>query len=189
MLLSVFSVRYHDWPQRSIRGGIHKAGRNGYGFTMEDYDNLESFDPKAAKEYVLAFIVTLKQTRAQREKRQEELSIWQGRVKLAEQRGAAELKSGAEARVAELTGIVESLKTEERELTRRIDVLKTQLRSIRSGTAPSVDVDLLLAQLEMLVGEPDTLARAMEAEEADAALQELKQKLKGPSTPEEGKQE
>jgi hypothetical protein len=39
-----------------------------------------------------------------------------------------------------------------------------------------VDADLLLAQLQMLVGKKDGLSDAMKREEANAALDELKKK-------------
>jgi hypothetical protein len=56
-------------------------------------------------------------------------------------------------------------------------VLKEKLVRIRMAGLKLVDADLLLAQLEMIVGKKDELAHTMKNEEASAALEELKRKM------------
>ena len=53
-------------------------------------------------------------------------------------------------------------------------VLKEKLTRLRMTGVKLVDADLLLAQLQMVVGEKDELGDAMKKEEAQAALDELK---------------
>ena len=149
---------------------------------MEDLDSIESLDPQAAREYVLAFITTLQQTQTQCSKKQQELELWQRRVALAAEKGESSLKTAAEGRVSELTQAVARLQAEEHELAAKVTVLKSQLRNLQAQPVRTIDVDLLLAQLEVF-GDPqkeaaDRLSRTLAQEEADAALKDLKKKLK-----------
>jgi hypothetical protein len=68
------------------------------------------------------------------------------------------------------------LETELDELRRKVTVLKDKLTRLRMTGGRLVDADLLLAQLQMLVGKKDGLSDAMKREEANAALDELKKK-------------
>jgi hypothetical protein len=69
------------------------------------------------------------------------------------------------------------LETELADLKAKVSVLKEKLTRIRMMGGKLVDADLLLAQLEMVVGPRDDLARTMKKEEASAALDELKKKM------------
>jgi hypothetical protein len=57
-----------------------------------------------------------------------------------------------------------------------VAVLKDKLVRLRMTGGRLVDADLLLAQLQMVVGKKDELQDAMKIEEANAALDELKKK-------------
>jgi len=109
---------------------------------------------------------------------EEELEHWRGRVKLAESRAEPVLKRGAEQRVAELEAHCQQLHQEELELKLKVDVLKEKLKGTKIRSSLRVDADALLAQMQMLVGEPDTLQESLRKTEADQALQELKKKMK-----------
>jgi phage shock protein A len=134
-------------------------------------------DFESAREYVLAFITTLKKTQKQRAVIEEELEHWRGRVKLADSRGEPVLKRGAEQRVAELEAGSRKLHQEELELKRKVDVLKEKLKGTKIRSSLQVDADALLAQMQMLVGEPDKLKEDLRNTEADHALQALKKKM------------
>jgi phage shock protein A len=144
---------------------------------MRDTD-IDFMDFQSAREYVLAFITTLKKTQKQRAVAEEELEHWRGRVKLAESRGEPVLKRGAEQRVAELEAQSQQLLQEELELKRKVDVLKEKLKATKIRSSLQVAADALLAQMQMLVGEPDRLKEDLRSTEADQALQELKKKMK-----------
>ena len=66
------------------------------------------------------------------------------------------------------------LETEVSDLKAKVAVLKDKLARLNMTGARLVDADLLLAQLQMAVGEKDTSGDAMKKEEASAALDELK---------------
>ena len=143
---------------------------------MSDTD-IDFMDPQAAQEYVLAFITTLKKTQKERGIAEEELHLWEGRVKLAESRGEPILKRGAEQRVVELKDKEHRLLVEESRLLRQVDVLKEKLQRIRIRGSLRVDVDQALAQLQIIAGEPDPLEEQLRGAAASEQLEELKRKM------------
>lgn len=143
---------------------------------MADTD-IDFLDFNSAREYVLAFITTLKSTQKERAISEEEMGLWEKRVRLAENRGEPVLKKAAEERVTELKAEQARLREEETALKSKVDVLKEKLKAIRIRSSLSVDADALLAQLQMAVGEEDTLKKKMKEQEADQALRELKRKM------------
>ena len=138
---------------------------------------IDFMDFESAREYVLAFITTLKKTQKQRAVAEEELQHWRSRVRLADSRGEPVLKRGAEQRVAELEAHSQQLLQEELDLKRKVDVLKEKLKATKIRSSLRVDADALLAQMQMLVGEPDHLQENLLKEEAEQALQDLKKKM------------
>jgi len=145
---------------------------------MSDTD-IDSLDYEAAREYVVAFIAALKRIQKERAIAQEELQLWEHRVRLAESRAEPVLKRGAEERVRELRARTDRLLDEEASMRRKSDVLKEKLGRVKIRSSLRVDADALLAQLQMLAGEPDTLGEALRDAEASQALEELKRKLEG----------
>jgi phage shock protein A len=143
---------------------------------MEDTD-IDFLDFESAREYVLAFITTLKKTQKERAVTEEELSHWQGRVKLADSRGEPVLKRTAEQRVSELESRCHRLRQEELDLKLKVDVLKEKLNAVKMRSGLRVDTDALLAQLQMLAGEPAVLEETLRNTEAEQALQALKRKM------------
>jgi hypothetical protein len=152
---------------------------------MSDYPgerpdtDISGMEPEAAKEYVLAFITTLKTTQRQKQEALEEKKLWQERVRLAEQKQEALLAEKARGRVGEIQTKIAALENEERELAPKVDVLKEQLLKLSRAPQMSVDAENLLAQLQMLVGEPDTLSQTFKDEAAKAELEKLKRKMQG----------
>jgi phage shock protein A len=144
---------------------------------MSDTD-IDFLDYEAARQYVVAFIAALKRTQKERAVSQEELAQWERRVKLAESRSEPILKRGAEERVRELRATTGRLLAEEAALRRKTDVLKEKLGRLKLRSSLSVDADALLAQLQMVAGEPDSLANRLRDAEASQALEELKHKLR-----------
>jgi succinate dehydrogenase/fumarate reductase flavoprotein subunit len=143
---------------------------------MSDTD-IDFLDYEAAREYVVSFIAALKRAQKERAIAQEELALWERRVKLAESRAEPILKRGAEERVRELRAKTGRLLDEEASMRRKVDVLKEKLKALKVRSSMSVDADALLAQLQMLAGEPDTLSEALRDAEASQALDQLKRKL------------
>ncbi len=145
---------------------------------MLDTD-IEGLGPKEAAEYVLAFIATLKQTSREIERTGEEVSLWKRRVALAREKGETELASQAETRVTELEQKKARLESERQDLSRKVTVLKDKLQRIRMTGTRLVDTDRLLAELQMLAGEKDTLGFSLKDEEAKAELEKLKKRMSG----------
>jgi phage shock protein A len=143
---------------------------------MSDTD-IDFLDYEAAREYVVSFIAAFKRTQKERAIAQEELALWERRVKLAESRAEPILKRGAEERVAELRAKTGRLLDEEASMRRKVDVLKEKLKALKVRSSMRVDADALLAQLQMLAGERDTLSDAMRNVEASQALEQLKRKM------------
>jgi hypothetical protein len=144
---------------------------------MLDTD-LEGLGPKEASDYVLAFITTLKQTEKALAAAGEESNLWMRRVTLARSRGEEGLAAQAQARQSDAVARQAALETELADLKAKVSVLKEKLTRIRMTGGKLVDADLLLAQLEMAVGPRDELSRTMKKEEASAALDELKKKMR-----------
>jgi len=141
--------------------------------------DIDFLDFDSAREYVLAFITELKRTQRERAVTEEELAIWQRRIKLAEGRGEQVLQKAAEAKAAELAASRARLRAEEGELAAKVDVLKQKLRALRIRSTLTVDADALLAQLTLAAGEPDNLKQSLKEQEAQAALEELKRRQSG----------
>ena len=141
--------------------------------------DIDFLDFDSAREYVLAFITELKRTQRERAVTEEELAIWQRRIKLAEGRGEQVLQKAAEAKTAELAASRARLRAEEGELAAKVDVLKQKLRALKIRSTLTVDADALLAQLTQAAGEPDTLKQSLKEQEAQAALEELKRRQSG----------
>jgi phage shock protein A len=145
---------------------------------MLDTD-IEGLEPKDATEYVLAFAATMKKTEMDIARISEDIATWTRRVALATGRGDPELAGQARAKLAEIEGKKATLEAELADLRLKVEILKEKLQRLRARPRKSVDTDVLLAELEMLVGKKDTLADAFKAEEAGAKVEELKKKMGG----------
>jgi phage shock protein A len=145
---------------------------------MLDTD-LDGLTPQQATEYVLGFIATLKQTEKAADAAQEDANLWTRRVALARSAGDENLAAQAQARLSDAVAKKAQLETELSDLRAKVSVLKEKLKMIQMRGTRLVDTDLLLAQLEMVVGKKDEVAGAFKDEEARAALDDLKKKMEG----------
>lgn len=146
----------------------------------DEYD-IQGLDPEDAKKYIVAVMATLKQTAAKRVQLEHDLEMWEGRVKLAIDNGRQDLVEGAQRRVEQIKEDIEHMRGEEQEYTEGLSRMKSQLRTLQTQPQMSVDVDLLNAQLEMILGEEaqeraETDDKFRDAQ-ADWALNDLKRKL------------
>jgi phage shock protein A len=145
---------------------------------MQDTD-IEGLEPKDAAEYVLAFVTTLKKTEMDLASATEDVAKWTRRAALAVEKGEEELAGLARAKLAEVEGKKTTVETELADLRLKVVILKEKLQRLRGRFQKSVDTDVLLAELEMLVGKKDALADTFKAEEAGAKVEELKKKMAG----------
>jgi hypothetical protein len=155
---------------------MDRARGRWYHGAMQDTD-IEGLGPQEAREYVLAFLTTLKQTEKDAARIREELELWTRRVGLAEGKGDAALAAAARSKAEELAAKNAGLEADVLDLRAKVGVLRQKLMSLQATGGRLVDTDLLLAQLQMLAGEKDALAEKFKKEAADASLSELKKKM------------
>ncbi|MBN2049220.1 MAG: hypothetical protein JW760_02145 [Spirochaetales bacterium] len=144
---------------------------------MLEFQNPDDMDARSVRQYLIALMANLKQIKEKQKKLQEELTLWKNRINLAREKGRTDLEGAAVQRVEEITEQLRTLSAEEAELSREAFRMKTRLPAAQAETSKTVNTDLLLAELELLVGEPDTLSRQFEEEEAEAVLKELKKDM------------
>jgi phage shock protein A len=143
---------------------------------MDDTD-LSGMTPEEAREYVLAFIKSLKETQRQRQELAAALDLWKGRVELAQRESRPDLAEQASTRLAGIREDLTRLEQEEAGLNAKVEILKDNLKQLPPGWRPSVDADVLLAQLEMLVGERDETSEQIQELQVQSKLEELKRKM------------
>lgn len=144
---------------------------------MDTYD-ITGLDAKTAREYVLAAITALNETRKKREELENDKELWSKRVDLAKQHGRDDLLESATTRLTEIESYLDKIKTEEAELNGGVIRLKGQLKLILNQPELEVDTDQLIAMLELDdVHKPDELAEKFRNEEANDALRRLKEQI------------
>jgi phage shock protein A len=144
---------------------------------MPDHIDIDGLSAAQAKQYVVSYIATLKQTQNQRKKLADDLSTWKSRVALAREKGREDLAAKAQAVVSETEDRLRTILAEERELEFQVIELKRQLDGLKHQARKSIDAEALLAQLQSVVGEPDELKDELENTELDLELEKLKKKL------------
>jgi len=153
---------------------------------VTDDTDLSGLDYPSARAYTLEFMTALKTTEKALEAAREEVQLWTDRAALAASKGLADLEAAARAKTFELEARVQALEAEKSDLARKIARIREKLPLVKASEH-SVDADLLLAELQMVTGEamdPQSAALAeldktLQSGTADAALEELKRKLKG----------
>lgn len=148
------------------------------GPNLRDETDLTGMDLAAAKEYVLSYITTLKQTQRELKVISEELALWQQRVEFAKERGREDLISAAGMKVREISEKYARLEMEEKDLAGKVQTLMANLKRLKTGFTPTVNAEQLAAELDMITGGPDKVAEKIKEEETIAELEKLKQKLK-----------
>jgi len=143
---------------------------------MDNDISLSGLDPESAREFVLQHIIALKSLQKERLSVVADLELWSGRAALAAQKGREDLKEQALLRCRDISEKEAALAEEERKLAFDVSEMKRQLEVMKHQPVPTIDVDLLLAQLEQVVGEADMTRTRFRELETDQALEELKRK-------------
>jgi phage shock protein A len=148
-------------------------------------ESLKGMSAADAKNYILGFIETLKLTEKEIRSLEDEAVKWGSRVELARSRGMDELRGEAEKEAEKIRGRLDALREEERSLKDSISAMRRQLPGL-AARERSVDPDLLEQELLMALGRTEEEAATEKAFEnlekessADAALEALKEKMKG----------
>ena len=139
--------------------------------------DISGLDPAAAKEYTAAVLTTLKQTISKRNELLKEFEKWKTREKLAEQTGHPDLQKEADLRKEKLIEDLQHMLKEEKELRLELDIVKGQLKQILNRPQFTIDAEMLLSQLEMVVGEKDELAEQFKDAAAADELERLKKEM------------
>ncbi|HUX50448.1 MAG TPA: hypothetical protein VMW73_06600 [Spirochaetia bacterium] len=143
---------------------------------MDNDISLSGLDPESAREFVLQHIIALKSLQKERLSVVADLELWSGRAALAAQKGREDLKEQALLRCRDISEKEAALAEEERKLAFDVSEMKRQLEVMKHQPVPTIDADLLLAQLEQVVGEADMTRTRFRELETDQALEELKRK-------------
>ena len=146
--------------------------------------DLSGMSPSAAKEFIFGFIATIKLTEKEILHVEEEAAKWKNRANLARSIGSEDLLNEAEKQAERANLKLSALREEASELKDKIDIMRRQLPGL-AARERSVDADLLEQELLMALGQTEEEAKTEKAfknlekeSAADAALKELKDKLK-----------
>lgn len=146
---------------------------------MDDTD-LSGLDPAAAREYVHGFVTTLRLTVKRRQQLESERQTWEERVRRAAAAGDDRLRDAARDRLRRAQEDCGRVAAEEAELRAQVEVLQRQLIRVRATAATTVDAEQLLAQLQEMVGDHDTLKEDLDRlsaeQRAAAELESLKRR-------------
>jgi len=153
--------------------------------TNRELTSLAGMSAAEAKEYILGFITTLKLTEREILSQEDMAARWERRVELARFKKSEDLLAKAESEAGIINEKLSKLREEKRNLTECIAVMRRQIPEL-AARERSVDADLLEQELLMALGRTGEDAGTENAfkklendNSADAALEELKAKLKG----------
>lgn len=148
---------------------------------MESETDLTGLDPGAAREYVLGYITALRITAKKRQRLEASLKTWEERIKQAADAGNTTLRDAARNELHRIQDGLGRVASEESELTAQVEVMKRHLKSMQHGPVVNADAEALLAQLQSITGEPDTLKSDLDRlgaeQRADAELEALKRRM------------
>jgi len=133
-----------------------------------------------AHDYVIQHMATAERLKQELDECRKGTSLWQERVKLAQDKGRHDLSLQAEARVKELSEKGNILELDLWVLTQEIPALKQELARMAAFT-PSVDASHLLEQMEHILGKEkivqDKIDTEIEARTIEDELSLLKAQL------------
>lgn len=148
---------------------------------MENESDLTGLDPAAAREYVLGYVTALRITAKKRQRLEASLRTWEERIKQATDAGNLTLRDAARNEMARIQDGLGRVAAEETELSAQVEVMKRHLKSMQRGPTINADAEALLAQLQSLTGEPDTLKADLDRlgaeQRADQELDALKRRM------------
>ncbi|MFO7729930.1 MAG: hypothetical protein R6V86_04100 [Spirochaetia bacterium] len=134
---------------------------------------------RAARNYLISLISTLKKTRAAREKQEQEVRRWEQRVALAREKGREDLAAQAEERAGEAKQALGKLQSEEQEVLGEFREAQARYKIESMVPKKRIDPEQLLAALESVSGPPDTLQDELNRTAVDEQLTALKGELQG----------
>lgn len=144
---------------------------------MLEFQNPEEMDMRSARQYLIAITANLKQIKEKKNKLKGELETWNSRIELARQNNRSDLEATAVQKTEDIKYRLQTLSSEEAELVREASRMKARIGLLKTEIDTSVNADMLLSELEMLIGEQDTLSKQFEEEEAEATLKKLKEEM------------
>lgn len=138
--------------------------------------------PDETKQALVLLMTSLKQVGKKRISLNEELILWQNRVKLAEEKGRDDLAAGAQEKYNEVQANLDALAAEEAQYRSEFNSIKTNLVFEATENEKAVDADFLQAQFDLFVGEAPSeeeqaVDKGFEDMNADSALDALKQQM------------
>lgn len=148
-------------------------------------EELSRLDYDAAQALLIAYATDIKRYEKDLRTLDEQTALWNGRVKLAQEKGLADLAAQAQAQVQSLTEKRNELAASKAQLESDLQRIKEELPELKAKRR-SIDPDALQAQLSMLTGEALEPEKAKAEKELkgleqnsgiDAALEALKKKM------------
>lgn len=134
---------------------------------------------RAARNYLISLISTLKKTRAVRAKQEQEVQRWEQRVELAREKGREDLAAQAEQRAGEAKQALGKLQGEEQEVLGEFREAQARYKIESMIPQKRINPEQLLAALETVAGPPDTLQDELDRTAVDEQLTALKGELQG----------
>ncbi len=148
---------------------------------MDNETDLTGLAPGAAREYVHGYVTALRLTAKKRQRLEAARQTWEERIRHATEAGDTTLRDAARNELERIQDSLGRIAAEETELGAQVEVMKRHLKSMRPATAVNVDAEQLLAQLQSLTGEPDTLRSNLDRlgaeQRADQELAALKRRV------------
>ncbi|MCL2093642.1 MAG: chromosome partitioning protein [Treponema sp.] len=123
----------------------------------EDWSNLTGMSAQGAAAYIYEFLVTLKLSEKELAALEEDLVKWRHRIALARSRGMSDLAEEAEQKLQELITKINTIRDETDHLQTKIAKMQRQLPGL-SARERSIDPDLLLQELQMIIEDHEGLA-------------------------------
>ena len=147
-------------------------------------EELSRLDYPGAMDLIYAYTTDIKRHEIDIRSLGKEAEIWGSRVRLAEEKGLAELAAEARKRLAAIEENIGSIEASRKELAADVARLKEALPGIKARVR-SIDPDQLQAELSMMTGEAldpagadlDRQLGELEKEKGDTALEALKRKM------------
>jgi len=164
--------------------GLEMESTGLQSFGSVDFENFAGMNTADAKEYIVAFITTLKLTEKEICSLEEDAAKWKSRADLSRSNENSALVAEAEDQAEKVTAHLAQLRDEQRTLKEQIETMRRRLPRI-AARERSVDPELLQQELLAALGrtgeEAATETAFVKMEQAaasDAALSALKEKMK-----------
>ncbi|MBN2738482.1 MAG: hypothetical protein JXR70_15990 [Spirochaetales bacterium] len=139
--------------------------------------DLSDMDIDSAKEYVVSFVTSLKQTQRKIYEVMAELKTWLDRKQFAQEKNRPDLVEAAQGKIDNTNAQLNTLKTEEQDLAAKVQEMMANLKKLKNGFTPTINAEQLLAELEMITGGKDEVADQFKEEDVLNELERLKAKM------------